>query len=166
MFKKLIFSIFFLVISNLAFGKEILIKLAGGIEVSVSEENFIAAAHTVKGCSQAYSNCEVDGALAFGGVAVPKTTLKRITVTIGNARYELDTSGMYNPLIDSKFAESFGGFCYDKNNCSFRGAFGDAGGVYAAEWVIKNGKAYRTSLSDSADFFQFVKSHLSPPQYN
>ncbi|NYE58984.1 hypothetical protein FHW58_000136 [Duganella sp. 1224] len=149
-----------------AWADEYALKLPGNVEVVAREERFDAAGHAVSGCGQADQVCRVDGFAVYGATGVPRSSLTRLVVKTGGASYELDTSGMYNPLLDPELAGSVGGFCYDAKNCAFRAALGDAGGVYAAEWVIRNGSVFRTTLTDSADVFRFFKAHLSPPQYH
>lgn len=145
---------------------EYALKLPGSIDVVAREDKFDREKHSVSGCGQANQICQVDGNLVYGATAVPKSSLSKLVVNIGGASYELDTKGMYDPLLGPALNKNFGGFCYDSKNCAFRAVLGDAGGIYSAEWVIKNGQVFRTTLTDSADIFQFFKGHLAPPQYN
>lgn len=165
MVRKCVWIVLLALFSPQVLGKDVTLRLDGNIDVAAREERFEPAVHDLKGCGNGSNFCEVDGVLAYGGISVPKSSLTKLTVKVGDATYELNTSGMFNPLLSS-LDGSFGGFCYDAKNCAFRAVFGDAGGIYAAEWTIKDGIAHRTTLSDSADLFHFFKSHLSPPQYH
>jgi hypothetical protein len=142
-------------------------KLSTGIEIVASEEKFSGPDHVLEGCDEPFRTCLVDGVPAVGSIHRPKTVLVSVIVKIDdNKRIRLDTSGMFDPLLPADISQSFGGFCYDDKNCSFRAVLGDAGGAYVAEWVMTNGVLRRTILSDSADLVQFFKANLLPPRYN
>jgi hypothetical protein len=139
------------------------------VDVVAVEEPFRPAAHRIEGCNRPYQGCKIDGTLLIGLPAVPTKELTRLAVTCDGKTYELDTSGMFGPLLPAtgeKWQGHFSGFCYDRDNCGFRGVFSDAGGSYAAEWLIRNGVARRTVLSDSGDVVQFFLQYPNPPKYN
>ena len=143
-------------------------KLSNSVEITAIEEKFVPLEHHLSGCV-AYQNCKVDGVIAIGSIGVPKSVLSSVVVKTGTKEYTLDTSGMFDPFMSPDGVKrNFGGFCSDENNCAFRAALGDAGGIHVAEWVIKNGKSWRTILSDSQDLvgFFFEKQNLTPPKYN
>lgn len=81
--------------------------------------------------------------------------------------YRLPTEGMVDPLIDSvsEAEEHIRLSCDTTDNCTLRGVFGDAGGVYVCEWLIRDNTVIRTVLSPSQDLFNFVREHLSAPVY-
>ncbi|UMR29256.1 hypothetical protein MJ904_19510 [Massilia sp. MB5] len=168
---KVLLSLLFLLISLVPHATvragELIITLQGGIKIQAIEKAFVPKQHQLKGCSEKNQNCEIDGAVVVAPMGMPQTQLLRLAVQIGKKKYDLDTTGMFDPRIaENGFAAQFGGFCYDPNNCAFRGVFGEAGGLYAAQWVIRNGKAWRTVLTDDMDTAQFFRANLTPPQYN
>lgn len=164
--KTVLFLFFIIGHTGQAFPADFSLRLEGNIEITAREEVFFPADHKLKGCDVPLDVCEIDNHRLLGSASIPKTTLSKLVVKVAGVRYELETSGMFDPLLGPDIRNNFGGYCYDPKNCSFRAALGDAGGVYSAEWVIRNGHAYRTMLTDSSDTFEFIKYHLLPPQYN
>ncbi|GAB2880629.1 hypothetical protein GCM10027277_57240 [Pseudoduganella ginsengisoli] len=150
-----------------AVGAEYQLKLDGGAALSVEEKPFAASQHTLRDCHQSYKTCVVDGVATQGVVSEIRTELAPVTVSVGSKRYMLDTKGMFNPQLSEKdMPRSFGGFCYDENNCGFRALLGDAGGTYVAEWIIHNQVVTRTVLAADDDLIHLFRDHLSPTRYH
>ncbi|NVE01347.1 hypothetical protein [Massilia sp. BJB1822] len=168
---KVLSSLLFLLISLMSHATvragEQIITLQGGVKIQAIEKAFVSKQHQIKGCAEKSQNCEIDGTVVVAPMGIPQTQLLRLAVQIGEKKYDLDTTGMFDPQIaENGFVKQFGGFCYDLNNCAFRGVFGEAGGLYAAQWVIRNGKTWRTVLTDDMDTAQFFRANLTPPQYD
>jgi hypothetical protein len=143
-------------------------RIAPDLEATASEEAVPPSA-VLAACRTSAPPCLADANAAVGSIpgTRPKTFLKALTIRYKGRAFQLDTGGMFNPLLPPEGLRArFGGFCYDEFNCTFRGVFGDAGGSYAAEWRIIDGKMWRSALSDSADLFDFFKSNLKAPQYD
>lgn len=163
---KIIFGFILVILASQANCVEYAVKLSNQVRLVVREENFDVTKHTMSGCAQPRQVCKIDGYFVHGAVGIPKSSLQSLIVSAGDKTYNLDITGMYDPFLSNSLNDRFGGFCYDPENCSFRAILGDAGGVYAVEWVIVNGSAHRTILTDSQDIFEFFKSNLTPPQYH
>ncbi|WP_150119017.1 hypothetical protein [Massilia sp. NR 4-1] len=164
---SLLVSLIFLMCHIIVRAGELTITLQGGVKIQAIEKSFVSKQHQLKGCAEKNKNCEIDGAVVVAPTGMPQTQLLRLVVQVGEKKYDLDTTGMFDPQItENGFVTQFGGFCYDPNNCAFRGVFGEAGGLYAAQWVIRNGKTWRTVLTDDMDTAQFFRANLTPPQYN
>jgi hypothetical protein len=137
--------------------------LRSGVRLHVVTTPFDPAAHRLEGCGS-YEPCLIDGHRMFGAVRRPRTMLSRVRLEYGNAVYELDVTGMFDPLIQT-LHQNWDGDCYDERNCTLRAVLGDAGGIYAVEWQIVNGTATRTVLTDSMDVVHFFQAHLLAPKY-
>ena len=102
------------------------------------------------------------------------TYLKNITASYQGHSYTLDVADMYNAwgnrsLEHPGVIRYFGGRCYDKSNCQFRGIFSDAAGSFVAEWLIVDGLAIRTVLTSSNDvvnLFKKIPSFAVTPSFD
>ncbi|MGO4478184.1 hypothetical protein AB4Z32_18220 [Massilia sp. 2TAF26] len=110
------------------------------------------------------SVCNAGSARLLGGKGRATRYVSSITVATGSRSYALDVSDMVDPLFGTA-RTNFSGFCYDDRNCGFRAVFGDAGGSYAAEWQVIEGKPVRTVFSGSGDLVQFFLANPVPPRY-
>jgi len=77
---------------------------------------------------------------------------------------------MYNtwgnwPLEVKGKIRYFGGKCFNKSNCQFRGLFSDGAGSFVAEWKIVNGVSIRTVPTDSVDVIHLFINHIDPPEF-
>lgn len=80
---------------------------------------------------------------------LPDTKLKKATVTINTARIELDTSGMYNPLISTDRKPHYKVIHYYGDTWKVRGRFSDGAGTYYAEWLVTKNGSMRIMIGDS-----------------
>jgi hypothetical protein len=93
-------------------------ELDGGIVVTIEEAQFTPEQHDIKNCASSKIPCTIDGVFPFGtAFNIPRTYLKRLTFSIKNKTYELDTSGMYNawgnrPLEHKGSIRYLGAHCY------------------------------------------------------
>jgi hypothetical protein len=146
--------------------------LPSGVQVRIVEAPFEASLFKVVGCSTGESRCLINGQVPFGsGNGLPRTYIKSITVSFKGRSYLLDSSQMFNawgsrPLAypPPRAVRYFGGNCFDSANCQFRGVFSDAGGSFAAEWVIVGGAVVRTILTDRNDVVGFIMNNIDPPE--
>lgn len=60
----------------------------------------------------------------------------------------------------------FGGKCFDKKNCQFRGLFSDAAGTFVAEWLIVDGHSTRTVLTSSSDVVVLFTENIDPADFD
>jgi hypothetical protein len=164
--------LFGIMVSSVAYAEsQAVFKLPSGVDVKIIEDNFSSSDFKIEGCTDTDSYCLINGKLPYGtAFGLPKTYLKSISISYKGCSYELNTSDMYNawgarPLKYKDVIRYFGGNCYDKDNCQFRGIFSDAAGSYVAEWEIINGKSYRTVLTNSGDIMDLFLKNIDPPTY-
>ena len=102
--------------------------------------------------------------------AVPSSYLAKLTLRVKGKTYNLETTNMYNAWGDRPLEDHgqkyMAAHCYDPNTCTLRGIFSGQGGLYVAEWIIGNGKPFRSILSDSTDVVDFfMKGGINPPVF-
>ena len=145
--------------------------LKDGIKISILEVPFDPSSHIVENCDKSQIPCLIDGHFPYGtAFDMPRSQLEELTLSIGNASYKLDTTGMYNawgkrPLEYKGSIRYLGAHCYNERSCTLRGVFSDAAGSYVAEWKIINGKPHRTVLSSSEDIMYLFMKNIDPPFY-
>jgi hypothetical protein len=119
-----------------------------------------------QGAQCATAQCRAN-AFAILGHHRATSVVASLTVKRNGHVYHLPTDGMVDPQIGSvsEAAERIKLSCDTVDNCTLRGVFGDAGGVYVCEWLIIDNTVVRTVFSPSQDLFNFVRTHLSAPAY-
>lgn len=146
--------------------------LPSGVEISIIEASFQKKKFKVEGCSDRGSVCRINGRIPFGiAFGLAKTYVKRITMTFQGKSNQLYVADMYNawgnrPLEYPGTIRYFGGKCFDAKNCQVRGIFSDAAGTFVAEWLIADGRAFRTILTDSNDVVNLFMKHIDPPEFD
>lgn len=146
--------------------------IPSGIEVKIVEATFKKSLFKIEGCSDKDLVCRINGHIPFGtSFGLPKTYLKKLSITFNGKSYLLDVSNMYNawgsrPLEYPGKIRYFGGKCSDVNNCQLRGLFSDGAGSFVAEWLIVNGRQVRTVLTDSDDIVNLFMDHIDPPEFD
>jgi hypothetical protein len=139
--------------------------------VTIEEATFNPEGHEIINCEGSDYPCTIDDIFPFGTAnSFPRTYLKKLSLSIADKTYNLDTSGMYNawgnrPLEFKGKIKYLGAHCYDKDHCSLRGLFSDAAGSFVAEWVIVNGKSTRTVITSSDDIVHLFIENIEPPHY-
>lgn len=145
------------------------LTLPSGAKVTIDEQPFDKASWKVESCGAEMPACLVNGHIAFGAAfQLPKTYLKKITVTVGGKVYDLDSTSMFDawgtrPLQVKGAVRYFGGACSSPGNCRFRGLFSDGAGSFVAEWLIVEGHSTRTVLTDISDVIQLFTKEIDPP---
>lgn len=76
--------------------------------------------------------------------------------------FTLDAAGI--PMVSAR-SQAFTGFCYDAQQCWFRGRFTYAGKTVVAEWSVIDGVPERTILSAQPDLVRLFRTDLMPPRY-
>lgn len=153
-------------------GSEATFTLPSGVTVKIVEAAFEKKLFKVAGCTESSKICLINGHVPMGAAfAVPRTYVKSISVAYQGQTYFLDVADMYNawgqrPLEEKGVVRYFGGKCFDKNNCQFRGLFSDAAGTFVAAWQIHGGSAFRTVLSDSGDIIHLFMQDIDPPEFD
>lgn len=146
--------------------------LPGDVGVAIVESVFDKEMFNIEKCSSGNSICRINGRFPYGvDIDFPKTYMKSITVSFQGASYALEVADMYNawgnrPLVYPGAVRYFGGRCFDKRNCQFRGLFSDAAGSYVAEWLVVDAVAIRTVLTSSSDVVSLFKKNIDPPEFD
>jgi hypothetical protein len=101
---------------------------------------------------------------------MPKTYVKGITISFQGKSNALNVSDMYDawgnrPLEYPGTIRYFGGKCVDERNCQRRGIFSDGAGAFVAEWLIVDGRVFRTVLTGSNDVVDLFIKHIDPPEF-
>ena len=150
--------------------------LPSDVDVTIVESVFDKEMFNVERCSSngwgSGSICRINGRVPYGmDINVPKTYVKSITISYQGTSYALDVTDMYNawgdrPLHYPGGVRYFGGKCFDKKHCQFRGLFSDAAGAFVAEWRIVDAVAIRTVLTFSDDVVNLFVKNIDPPEYD
>lgn len=146
--------------------------LPSGVEVTIVEAPFQQERFKIEGCSDKGSICRINGHIPFGmAFGLPKTYVKSLTISFQGKSNALDVSDMYNawgnrPLEYPGKVRYFGGKCFDVKNCQIRGIFSDAAGSFVAEWLIVDGRPFRTILTGSNDVVDLFMKHIEPPEFD
>ena len=167
-----IIAIMLILFSSLTLaGETKVFDLKDGIKVSILEVPFDPSSHEIENCDGSEMPCLIDGHFPYGtAFNLPRTRLKKLTLSIGSSSYNLDTTGMYNawgkrPLEYEGKIRYLGAHCYTEKSCTLRGIFSDAAGSYVAEWKIINGQPHRTVLSSTDDIMHLFMKNIDPPYY-
>lgn len=124
-----------------------------------------------KSCQADRKTCYLNGFPALGATdTLPESYLAGLTLKVADEQYDLETSHMYNPMLDKRSTgeddiQYFSVICLNAINCTIRGIFAEAGDFYVAEWVIVEGKPLRTVLSPSSDVVEAFIDNIAPPAY-
>lgn len=146
--------------------------LPSDVGVTIVESIFQESKFDIEGCSAKSPICRINGRTPHGvAFKLPKTYVKSITISFQGSSYGLDVTDMYNawgdrPLEYPGAVRYFGGRCFDKKNCQFRGLFSDAAGSFVAEWIIVDGVEARTVLTGSSDVVNLFKKNIDPPEFD
>jgi hypothetical protein len=147
-------------------------SLTGYVGVTIVESAFQEEKFDVEGCSAKSPICRINGYFPYGvAFGLPKTYIKSVTISYQGTSYALDGTNMYNAWGNRSLEypgtiRYFGGGCFDKKNCQFRGIFSDAAGSFVAEWLIVDGYAIRTVLTGSIDVVSLFMKNIDPPVFD
>lgn len=147
------------------------IELGKNIKASLTERAFYPGQAKIETCSSGSGICGINGGIPFGiASGMPKTFLSKLTVSVEQKTYTLDTSNMYDawgkrPIEGKGAVRHLAASCYGPLNCIVRGIFSDGTGAYVAEWAIVDGRASRTMLTGSTDIVDLFLKHIDPPGF-
>jgi hypothetical protein len=155
---KQLLTITFLIFVGQSFGqqKEVKVKLADNVTLTFLKEAFDA-----KGKKIEISDKEVisiDNGLVFGTDGeMPRTYLKRATLTIGTKHFDLQVDGMYNPWNEDYFNDKVFKLKMEGPKYKIVGGFSDGAGYYGVEWVAFGEGCTRTILTnDEKILFEYM----------
>jgi hypothetical protein len=76
----------------------------------------------------------------------------------------LPTDGVSASDVKGALSDRFKAACTNNGDCIVRAVLGDAAGILAVEWVVRDGRAEQTTRSESADIASmFQEHHLAVP---
>ena len=170
-----VFMIFtaLLVHSICVYAEEITYQAGRNVQVVFKVEDFKSNEHRINYIEDSRSSSpiisSIDGRIPFGikPILVPDGMFARIELWVGDKRYELDSSGMYDPnvkfLRDGLSDDYIYVHCYGEINCIVRMILSDAATAYVAEWSIKYGVSQRTILTSEDDIVGKFIRRIAPP---
>lgn len=118
------------------------------VQLTFVESDFVEK-NNVTDCGDGYI-CLINN-IPFWGTdgKLPKTHLTKASVNINNNTIELDTTGMYNPLLSESNKANYSATHYFDDAWKIRGRFSDGAGSYYAEWLVNKTGSIRILLGDS-----------------
>jgi hypothetical protein len=146
---RVLLSIMSLIIAVQTFGqhKEVKLKLTENVVLTLVKDTFDPKGKNVEMSDNVVIS--IDHKLVFGTDGeVPRTYLKKATLTIGTKSYDLQVDGMYDPWLEDYFNEKVFSLNSEGPKYRIRGIFSDGAGSYAAEWVVYGQGSIRTILTD------------------
>lgn len=124
-------------------------KLNNKVGITFIESDFSKARYKITDCGDSYI-CLINNKPFWGSDGkTPQTTLSKAYVTIKNNMIELDTTGMFNPSINTANKVNYSAEHYFNDAWKIRGRFSDGSGSYFAEWLVNKSGSIRILLGDS-----------------
>lgn len=133
-------------------------ELAHDVKLTFAKERFDPAGKAIEVSDN--NVLSIDGGIVFGTDGeMPRTYLKKGTLTIGSATYELQVDGMYNPWHDDYFNEKTFRVLRDGAQYRIQGGFSDGAGYYGVEWIVLGKGCTRTILTnDEKILFEYFEN--------
>ena len=125
------------------------IQLDKNISLAFTIEQFVKSEYKVTDCGGGYICLVNDKPLWGADGKLAESTLKNMLVNIKGRKIELDTAGMFNPMISMAGKHKFQVLNYYDDAWKVRGVFSDGAGTYYAEWLVANGNSMRIVIGDS-----------------
>jgi hypothetical protein len=125
------------------------IKLEDGISLVFEEITYDRNTDLPTDCGDGFI-CLVNNQPLWGADGkLPATKLGKAIVKINTAEIQLDTSGMYDPLISADRKSQYEVIHYYGDMWKVRGCFSDGAGTYFAEWLVTKAGSMRILIGDS-----------------
>lgn len=140
---------FFTSTCNAKDGVTTTIKLEDGISLVFEETAYDRNTDLPTDCGDGFI-CLVNNQPLWGADGkLPVTKLGKAIVKINAAEIQLDTSGMYDPLISADRNSQYKVIHYYGDTWKVRGRFSDGAGAYFAEWLVTKTGSMRILIGDS-----------------
>jgi hypothetical protein len=156
---RLLITITLLILAAQSFGqqKEIKVKLADNVTLTFVKDTFDPKGKKIEISDNAVIS--IDKGLVFGTDGeMPRTYLKRATLTIGTRNFQLQVDGMYNPWHEDYFNDRVFKLKTEGTKYIINGGFSDGAGYYGVEWVAFGEGCTRTILTnDEKILFEYME---------
>ncbi|PKM45694.1 MAG: hypothetical protein CVV05_05380 [Gammaproteobacteria bacterium HGW-Gammaproteobacteria-1] len=140
---------FFVGVCNAKDGVITKIELEDGISLVFEEIPYDRDTDIPTDCGDGYI-CLVNNRPLWGADGkLPVTKLGKAIVKIDAAEIQLDTSGMYDPLISADRKSQYEVTHYYGEIWKVRASFSDGAGAYYAEWLVTRAGSIRILIGDS-----------------
>ena len=155
---RILFAIYFITIVGQSFGqREVKTKLDDSVTLTLLQEPFDSKGKDIELSDNKFV-VSIDKKPVFGTDGeIPRTFLKRATLSIGTRIYDLQVDGMYNAWLDGHFNTKT--FTLRREGLKYivSGGLSDGAGFYGVEWVIAGRGSIRTILSnDERIVFEYM----------
>ncbi|MCW5909685.1 MAG: hypothetical protein KIT62_01365 [Cyclobacteriaceae bacterium] len=144
-----LFTITLLTLSVQSYGqeKEVRVKLADDVILTFVKDVFDPKGKKIERSDKLVIS--IDNKLVFGTDGeMPRTYLKKGTLTIGTQIYDLQVDGMYNPWHQDYFNDRVFKLKIEGHKYKIIGGFSDGAGYYGVEWIAFGQGCTRTILTD------------------
>jgi hypothetical protein len=144
--------------------KIVRLVLPNSVSVEIVEGAFDTGRFKIEKCNTE-EGCLINGYPVFGvSFDLPKTYVKEIKARIRGKEYDLDTRGMFDAWGDRPLKFN-GGIRYFGSSCSgaiclLQGIFSDGAGTFVAEWMVTEGRAFRTIITDDSGIIELFKKNI------
>lgn len=137
------------------------IPLADGISLLFEETQFEKNTDKPTDCGNGYI-CLVNNQPLWGADGkMPTTKLKKAQVVIKGVKADLDTSGMYDPVVSINRKSHYSVVHYFDDTWKVRGRFSDGAGAYYAEWLVTKAGSIRVMIGDTELLYDAFDSFFS-----
>ena len=154
-----IFTITSLILAGQSFGqqKEVMVKLADNVTLTFLRDTFNPKASKIEMADNVVIS--IDDGLVFGtDGGMPRTYLKKATLTIGTRKFDLQVDGMYNPWHEDHFNDKVFKLKTEGSKYKITGGFSDGAGYYGVEWIVSGKGCARTILTnDEKILFEYME---------
>jgi hypothetical protein len=152
-------TIMFIILVGQSYGqREGKVKLADNVTLTLLQEPFDPKGQEIELSDKKYV-ISINKKPVFGTDGeVPRTFLKKATLTIGTKNYNLQVDGMYNSWLDKYFNDKIIKLRTEEFKYIVTALFSDGAGTYGVEWVIVGQGSIRTILTnDEKIMFEYME---------
>ena len=134
------------------------VKLADNVTLTLIQEPFDPKGKDIELSDNKFV-ISIDKKPVFGTDGeIPRTFLKKATLTIGSKIYDLQVDGMYNVWLDGYFNDKKFKLKTEGYKYIVTGGLSDGAGFYGVEWVIAGRGSIRTILTnDERIVFEYME---------
>jgi hypothetical protein len=156
---RLLFTITFMILVGQSYGqREGKIKLADNVTLTLFQEPFDPKGKDIELSDNKFV-ISINRKPVFGTDGeIPRTFLKKATLTIGTKVYDLQVDGMYEAWLDGYFDDKKFKLRIEGLKYIVSGGLSDGAGFYGVEWVIVGRGSIRTILTnDERIIFEYME---------
>jgi hypothetical protein len=136
--------------------KKVKVQLADNVSLTLIKDSFDSKGKNVEMSDNILIS--IDNKIVFGTDGeIPRTYLKKATLTIGTRTFDLQVDGMYNPWHEDYFNDKHFRLIMEGPIYKVIGGLSDGAGFYGVEWVVFGQGSIRTILSnDEKIIFEYM----------